>query len=450
MTFSAKLTLVSFAVLAACAPTPGSTHADEAAAQAPAPTNRLDIPVTVRRNLGITFAEVELRHVEQTIRIPGAFELQPRARHEYRMALPGRVQILVDQYERVEAGQPLFRYQSPAWPELLHEIILGEQAMDTAQAEINVGLAKLDEVRQRLERMRSRVAALAEADFKHAELELQAAELEASVPRLGAELRLAETRFANAERTRQHALHRAATAADIPEEELAAEVLVGDERVPTFLTIDWIDVRAVEAGVVESLSITDGAFAEPPATILATVDPERVRFRALALQADLPALSRASGARVVPPAAPGIPIAERVETTFTIGLEAHPRERTITLLATPLERAEWVRPGVSAFLEVVVASTQAPALAVPTSAVVRDGLRHVLFRRDPGDPNKAIRIEADLGTSDGRWTVLNSGVMRGDEVVVAGAYELKIAADDSSSSQIGGHVHADGSFHDDH
>ena len=76
--------------------------------RAGAPTNRIDIPATVRRNLGITFAQVEVRRVAQTIRVPGAFELQPLARHEYRMALPGRVELLVDQYEPVERGQPLF------------------------------------------------------------------------------------------------------------------------------------------------------------------------------------------------------------------------------------------------------------------------------------------------------------------------------------------------------
>ena len=36
--------------------------------QADVPTNRIDVPPTVRRNLGITFAKVEARYVAQTIR----------------------------------------------------------------------------------------------------------------------------------------------------------------------------------------------------------------------------------------------------------------------------------------------------------------------------------------------------------------------------------------------
>ena len=135
---------------------------------------------------------------------------------------------------------------------------------------------------------------------------------------------------------------------------------------------------------------------------------------------------------------------------MTVGLEAHPEERTVTLIATPEESADWIRPGVSAFLEIVVAGTERPALAVPRSAVVQDGLTHVVFRRDPADPNRVIRVEADLGVSDGLWVVLQSGVMRGDEVVLDGAYELKLATQQGGASQQGGHFHADGSFHGDH
>jgi len=449
--------------LAACAPAPGGSAAPSAPESSPAapPTNRVDIPATVRRNLGITFAEVEVRNVARTLRVPGAFELQPLARHEYRMALPGRVQLLVDQYDRIEPGTPLYRYQSPAWPELLHEIILGEQAMETAQAEIKVGRAELEEARRRLELARERIEALAQADFKKADLEVQAAELEASLPRLEAEVELADTRLANAKGTRRHALHRAATASGIPVAELEAEVPAedgGEERVPRYLTIDWIEVRALEPGIVETLAVTDGAFVEPPAPVVSTVDPGLLRFRAQALQADLPKISSAREARIVPPPSPGIPVDAGVAATMTVGLEAHPEERTVPLIATPEARPEglaaWIRPGVSAFLEVVVAGTEGPALAVPRSAVVQDGLTHVVFRRDPADPNRAIRVEADLGVSDGVWVVLNSGVMRGDEVVLSGAYELKLATQQSgpggAGGQEGGHFHADGSFHGGH
>ena len=77
--------------------------------------------------------------------------------------------------------------------------------------------------------------------------------------------------------------------------------------------------------------------------------------------------------------------------------------------------------------------------------MIRDGLSRVFFRRDPGNPDQVIRIDADLGADDGRWVVVESGVKTGDQVVLHGAYELMLSS--SGSSRQGGHFHADGTFH---
>ena len=87
---------------------------------------------------------------------------------------------------------------------------------------------------------------------------------------------------------------------------------------------------------------------------------------------------------------------------------------------------------------------------MPARAVVQDGLTQVLFRRDPGSPDRVLRVEADLGATDGSWVVLESGVGPGDEVVLDGVYELKLATQQAGGPQPGGHFHADGSFHEDH
>jgi hypothetical protein len=139
-----------------------------------------------------------------------------------------------------------------------------------------------------------------------------------------------------------------------------------------------------------------------------------------------------------------------VPADLQVGLDAHPDNRTITLIARPAELRPWMRPGVSAFLEVVSESSGGKALAIPRSAIVKDGITHVFFRRDPNNPNQAIRVEADMGVDDGRWVVIHSGLMRGDEVVLDGAYELKLATAQSGTIQKGGHFHADGTFHEDH
>jgi hypothetical protein len=445
------LTLAAALLLAGCTDRPESSHSHDETEHAAAPTNRIDIPATVRSNLGITFAKVERRRVDSTIRVPGAFELQPLARHEYRMTLPGHVELEVDQYQRVEPGDLLYRFRSPQWPELQHEVIAGEQAIRSANAAIDVARARITEAEQRLEIMRDRLASLSGADIRNAELEAQASEVGASLPRLRAELSQAETALANARRTREHALHRASTATGIDEDRLTETTRRDGQTLVAYQTIEWIEVRATEPGIVEALALTDGAFAEAPSLVLSTVDPTKVRFRAMALQADLARLGASPAARIVPPTTPGVALDDGVDAAVTIGLEAQPEQRTVTLLATPADIRPWIRPGVSAFLEVALESTGGLSHAIPRSAVVKDGIVHVFFRRDPADPNRAIRVEADMGVDDGRWVAIYSGLGPNDEVVLDGAYELKLASQQSGVAQKGGHYHADGTFHaDDH
>jgi hypothetical protein len=327
---------------------------------------------------------------------------------------------------------------------------MGEQDIDSARAAIDVAGARIDEAERRVAIMRERLSSLGEAEIRNADLEAEVAGLEASLPRLRAEQRQAETALANAQRTREHALYRASAATGIPGAQLAAEARHEGQAVPAYRLIDWIEVRATEAGVVETLALTDGSFAQAPSLVLSTIDPENVRFRAMALQSDLARLGAMPEARIVPPTTPDIPMGDGVEASVIIGLEANPEQRTVTLLATPAEGRAWIRPGVSAFLEVVAETTGGPALAIPRTAVVRDGITHVFFRRDPSDPNKAIRVEADLGVDDGRWVAINSGLSLNDEVVLDGAYELKLASEQSGVSQQGGHFHADGTFHGEH
>lgn len=443
------LTLVLAPTIAGCTRTgePEPTTRRQEKPAAAQPTDRIDVPATVRSNLGITFAKVERREIQDTIRVPGAFELQPLARREYRMTLPGEVELLVDQYQPVEAGQVLYRFKSPAWPELQHEIIIGEQAIQTSGAAIEVARAQLEEAEQRLVIVRVRLAALAEAEFRQAGLESEAAQVKASLPRLRAEVEKARTALANAEGMREHALHRASTATGIPESQLSEEVQEDGRTIPAYRTIDWIDVVAAEPGIVEELMVTNGSYVESPAVVLSIVDPTQVRFRAMALQADLARLVEETRARIVPPTANGLDMGDGVPAVVTIGLEADPDQRTVTLLATPEQMRPWIRPGVSAFLEVVVESTGGPALAIPRAAVVKDGIVHVFFRRDPKDANKVIRVEADLGATDGRWIAINSGLGPNDEVVLDGAYELKLASQQGGIAQKGGHFHSDGTFH---
>ena len=54
---------------------------------------------------------------------------------EYRATLPGRVELLVTQYQRVTAGQPLARIDSPQWAQLRHELRQRRQGAPSPGAE---------------------------------------------------------------------------------------------------------------------------------------------------------------------------------------------------------------------------------------------------------------------------------------------------------------------------
>ncbi|MDX1679465.1 MAG: hypothetical protein R3242_01930 [Akkermansiaceae bacterium] len=390
-------------------------------------TNRIDIPPTVRSNLGITFAKVERRAVASTLRVPGAFELKPLARHEYRLMLPAQVRLEVEELQTVKAGDLLYRFQSPQWLDL--------------QSRIELAVASYKQASLKHEVLKKRLEALNQADFKNAELEAQAANSAADLARYKAELDAAlisATNLLNAYRAKEDALE---------PEALLEPVDVKGAQVPHYRSIDWIEARAIEAGVVQSLAVTDGGYVEATTLVLTTVDPSQVRFRALGLQSDLAKFEEAKIARIVPPQGNDGDINQSMPATLRIGLDEHPRERAITLIAEPEQTPDWARPGVTGFLEVVTQSTGGVVLAIPRSAVVKDGIQHVFFKRDPMNPNKAVRVEADLGVDDGRWVEIQSGIGPNDEVVLEGAYELKLTSSQSGTSQKGGHFHADGTFH---
>lgn len=468
-TTTALLALLLAGCTGANAPAPDSHAAGE---EAQAPTNRVDIPQAVRQNLGITFVKVEGRRVEQTLRVPGRFEYLPTARREYRTMLPGRVELLLEQYARVETGTPLYEIDAPAWRELQQGLTDAGAAIDRLTTRL-ASYAPLRAAHHNHERQLERVITLRRERIEQLEALAQAgggraAELSdargalataeadlAEVLETEAELEAdeAETRaeLAAAQSNRSLLLDGAASLAGLPRDQLLEPVETDAGTHPRWRTLATITVRAAEPGVVEALGLTNGAWASEEAAVVTVVRPDRLRFRATGLQSDLGMLRDGLPARVVPPtptrAAGALDMADTMPGTITLGLHADPDQRTLDILVTPEALAPWARAGVSAHLEVITDTTAQPVLAIPTAAVQRDGLVSVFFRRDPEDPNKAIRVEADLGLDDGRWTAVHSGLRLGDEVVLDGAFQLMLATASSGPAK-GGHFHADGTFHE--
>ncbi len=435
------------------------------------PTNRVDIPAAVRSNLGITFATVERRRVRETLRIPGRFEYLPTAIREYRTMLPGRVEVLVEQFETVRAGTALYRIDSPAWRELMKEIAETKstitQLQATALSHENLFLAhKLQEesVLENVVIWSERIATLETLKNPSSETKRELVTARAKLSK--AQSRVAQLQELAAEHQIEQDHNRAALDAarahlDLTFEMAASlsglqieDLLVVDRTIsgapPAWLTMNTIEVRARTAGIVESIGVTNGAWIDTGENVVTTVQPDRIRFHAFGLQSDLGVLRDGLTATIVPPtptrSGTAIPMDQTMEGIVQLAPAANATDRTIDLYVVPDLLAEWARPGVAGQLEVVIDESGATELAIPLAAVQRDGLVPVIFRRAPDNPGQAIRLEADLGLDDGRWIEVLSGVGEGDEIVLDGGFQLMLAT--SGTIQQGGHFHADGTYHE--
>lgn len=442
----------------------GASESQKATGPQAAPmTNRVDIPETVRRNLGLTFAKVEMRPVASTIRMPGRFELLPDAKREYQTMLAGRVELLVNQFQRVEPGTLLYRLDSPPWREMQRKLAETEaqiregekrvemtgpmlEAHERHHKAIEETVRILDERAARMEKGRAEGSVSAE-EFGQVQATLGQARVDlAEVLEKETDLAVRRVEVASQlEAARvgwEMLLNNAATVLDLP----PAELLAPNGGRPLWRTREHVEVVAGAPGVVESISLTNGAWTDETSLVLSTVQPERIRFHAHAMQSDIGRFRDDLPARIVPPKSETVGMQETMEGKLEVGIIADPDQRTVDLYATPQRLSGWARSGVAGHLEVTVAGGT-PELAIPISAVIQDGLSKVIFRRDPANPDKVIRIaDADLGVDDGRWVVINSGVREGDEVVLDGVYQLMVAT--SGSIQKGGHFHADGTFHE--
>jgi len=444
----------------------GSVHESTSTA-----SNRVAIPAPVRSNLGITFAQVERRRIADTLRAPGRFEYLPNASREYRTMLPGRVDILVDQFEEVMPGTPLFRIDSPQWRDLQQPIAQAAYAVTQSQTTLDsygpliqaherheeslkesieiwsARVKKLDALREagggRMSEFIAARSAMASAQADLAEVQERDAELQAARIQTEAALGSAEAQF-------ELAMDTAASLVGIDRATLAGPSSSDPDALPTWRSISAIEVRALAPGIVKSIDLANGAWADERANVVTVVQPEQLRFHASGLQSDLGVLRDGLKVSIVPPtptaAGNAVPLHDTMHGTLALGLSGDADGRTIDLYVTPDQLASWARPGVTAQLEIVTDATTSPELAIPLAAVQRDGLTPVIFRRAPDNPNEAIRMDADLGVDDGRWVAVLSGLRDGDEIILDGGFQLMLAT--SGSIQKGGHFHADGTFHE--
>ncbi|MFT7621145.1 MAG: multidrug efflux pump subunit AcrA (membrane-fusion protein) [Myxococcota bacterium] len=446
---SVKRPAMVLALLTAALALTSCGHPDHPPAPAPpaaepeGPIERLDVPAPVRSNLGIRFVTAELRAVERIVRLPGRFAPDPAAVHVYPAPLAGPVRPAVRLHERVTTGQLLATIDSPELRRRQLELHEAEHTIARAVSARKLVRARLKSVKKRLVHTRRRMKRLQSLSGKSADIDALRVELEAERDVLEAES-VAGGAEIERERHHHHVLIEALSAvAGVSAESLDAEGGKGtDTEGPAWSRLTALEIRATADGVVTTLPLARGAWADRGAALLEVTDPARLRFVATALEGDIGRLE------------PGLP--GRISTTageasgpITIGVRSDTTARTFPVVVYPSAISNKMRAGLTGFLDVTVAGAGIEEIAVPMSAVVRAGLKQVVFRRNPSNPDEVIRAEVDTGPDDGKWVAVYSGVNLNDEIVDAGAYELQLATSAGPKKPVG-HVHADGSVHEAH
>ncbi|MCA8940492.1 MAG: hypothetical protein KDB07_11815, partial [Planctomycetes bacterium] len=202
-----------------------------------------------------------------------------------------------------------------------------------------------------------------------------------------------------------------------------------------------LELRARKAGVVSELPFASGALVNADEEVLGLLTTSKLVIRAH--QPQTRALADPSNYQAKATLANGG--GKAIGGTLHAAIEADAGQRVADLILVPNEVPAWLRPGLAMRVEIAPKSDSDAVIAIEKAAVIQDGLEMVYFLRDPKNPDKVMRMIADLGRSDGVWVEVRSGLATGDQVVRKGVYELKLAS--SSQAASGGHFHADGTWH---
>lgn len=388
----------------------GETCTHDQATKTTSARSVLDVPEPAQHLLGISFVIAEQRSLQATRRFPGCFELLPDAQRQYSVPLAGQIELHVQPLQQVKPGTLLFTLHAPEW-------LQQAGAAQMAQAEVAV-------VRSECEALRKRLTALQIAGSKNAELEMTLVVKEA-------ELLRALCAERNAESTSK-----------------ALRTLCREEN--GVLRFD-----ALTSGCVEQLSVSSGAWVNPGDAVLSVTREKRLWFKAEGLPSEMDLVRDGQSGVVGPTRGMGEPSSE-LAGVIKLGVRGDPVTRRHPLYLIPQESQAdshptlpvWAASGRPGILSVTVLKSDSDPIVLPVGCLVTDGLKRLVFVRDPDDPNRLFACEVTTGTRAGEWIEV-SGIEVGSAVVLDGAHELKLALPATETPRrTAGHFHADGLFHD--
>ncbi|HWR54002.1 MAG TPA: efflux RND transporter periplasmic adaptor subunit [Bryobacteraceae bacterium] len=191
-------------------------------------------------------------------------------------------------------------------------------------------------------------------------------------------------------------------------------------------------VRAPITGIVAEVATIPGANVAQGDRLLRIVAVDRVYAAANVPEAEVPRLSRLTGAEIqVAGLERPIPAGRMVSRASMID----PRSRTLSVLYEVPNHGRTLAIGQSVSARLFLSGT-IEAVAVPESAIVDDAGRPIVFIQTEGEA--FVRRPVKVGVHEGNLVQIAEGLQAGERVVTKGAYLIRLAA---MSSQIPAHGH---------
>ena len=358
----------------------------------------LKVEPEAQRNIGMARQDAEIRNVVETLQVTGSIGPNETRVAHIRPLTQGRIlDVMATLGETVRQGQPLAVYDNIELGELLGQYSVGLAALDKARAD-----AEADQ--KSLERARNLVALGAVAQSEVERRSAQFAGGTAAINTQRAELARIE------EKMHRYGL----TDADIAAHTKEAAVAGGEHR-----EVSKTTVRAPFAGVVTKYDLAEGEVVGADREIFTIADLSTVWVQADVYEKDIASMKKGLTVRVSVDAYPGEVFQGRVTYVSDV---LDPKTRTTKVrceVANPTSRLK-----LDMFASILIPRPQSrTAVMVPSTAIQQINDQAVVFVAVSA--NEFERRNVTLGTREGDWVEIASGLKNKETVVTTGSFDLK-------------------------
>lgn len=193
-------------------------------------------------------------------------------------------------------------------------------------------------------------------------------------------------------------------------------------------------IRAPISGVIVARSAAAGMNVSAGTSLFHLVNPASIQVVGHIPEGQVARAKAVSGAQIELPGAESMRPAGKL---VSLGRVLDPQSRTLPISFATGQSTLGAPVGQSVFLHLLLDRT-APAPVVPSSAIVDDAGRPIVFVQVEGEAFE--RRPVTLGTREGELVQVMSGVKPGEHIVTKGAYLVRLASL-STSVPAHGHVH---------